>query len=60
MEHSSSDAREEIYRPLIMCPYIECKGLVGKGMNECLRHLRENVELQIDIGRENPRIVQHV
>ena len=58
MKHSSSDARVEIYRPLVMCPYIECKGLVGRVMNECLGHLRENEryeELQID-----PRIVQHV
>ena len=46
-----------------MCPYIECKRLVGRVMNECLRHFRENgryEELQIDLGRENPRIVQQV
>jgi hypothetical protein len=63
MAHSGSDAREEIFRSLVMCPCTECKGLVGRIMNECLRHLRENGRyegLQIDLGRENPGSIQHV
>ncbi len=63
MERGGSDAREEIFRPLVMCPCNECKGLVGRVMNECLRHVRENGRyegLQIDPGRENPAFVQQV
>ena len=63
MERSSSDAREEIFRPLVMCPCTECKGLVSRVMNECLRHLRENGRyegFQIDLVGEYPGIIQQV
>ena len=63
MERSSSDAREEIFCSRVMCPCTECKGLVGRVMNECLRHLRENGRyegLQIDLVGEYPGIIHQV